>query len=133
MFPISQLQGLRDDPIPPFTGASGGVNIASVFQMVFALVAVVLLVKWLVPKYIGKFGRKISTMSSGELSIKESAAVAGGHLLLVSARGQTLLIGAGTNGFSTLANLTEETEPSTSTLASGDFDKVLERMKRLQG
>ena len=100
--------------------------------MVLALAVVLILVKWLVPKYVSKLGKKTNLPVGSELKVEEAATVSGGQLLLVSARGRTILVGAGANGFSTLADLSDEIE-SPANKADGDFDKVLERLKKLQG
>ncbi len=100
--------------------------------MILALAVVLLLVKWLVPKYIAKLGKKTNLPVGSELKVEEAANVSGGQLLLVSARGRTILVGAGANGFATLADLSDEVEPPAKN-ADGDFDKVLERLKKLQG
>lgn len=127
---FAQLQGLRDDPIPPFSGTGGGIGIGAVVQMLVALAIVLALVKWIVPKYLAKLAKKPTTALGSELNVAESAAVAGGHILLVSARGRTLLVGASQNGFTTLADLTEEhAEPND----KSEFGRVLERLKKLEG
>lgn len=130
--PYAQLKGLREDPVPPFTGTSGSIGFAAIFQMIVALVVVLLLIKWLVPKYISKFAKRAAHRASSELKIDHAANVAGGQLLLVTTRGRTLLVGAGTNGFSTLADVTDE-QDAPSPGSAGDFGAVLERLKRLQG
>jgi flagellar biogenesis protein FliO len=125
---LAQLTGLRDDPIPPF-GGSASVGFAQVMQMILALAIVVMLVKWLAPKLLVKFAKKPTTNSGTDIEVQESLTLAGGQVLLINVRGRTLLLGS---GLTTLADLTDE-QPSPVTGGESDFDKVLERLKRLQG
>ena len=131
---IAQLQGLRDDPVPPFNGG-GGIGFAQVFQMLLALVVVLFIVKWVAAKYLTKFAKTGAAKSSGELKIEQAATVSGGQILLMTVRGRTLLVGVGASGFATLADLTEEdtSDDSPTPKSEADFDKVLNRLKRLQG
>ena len=140
----NSLQGLKEDPIPPFSGTGGGIGFAAVFQMLLALVIVVLLVRWLVPKYAAKLSKRFTTNAGTDLLVQESASIAGHQIVLVKARGRTLLVGASSSGLTLLADLTEEpgylnlpsppvnSGPAQTSPDERDFDRVLERLNRLQ-
>jgi flagellar biogenesis protein FliO len=137
----SGIPGLKDDPIPPFnSSASGGVGTASLVQMLVALAIVVVLVRWLVPKYLKKIKTKSAKSEFGaDVEVVNTTELGGASLHLIKVRGRTLLIGASSQGLSTLADLTEDSgvfhlaAPAISEQSSNSFDDVLARLGRLGG
>jgi flagellar biogenesis protein FliO len=140
------LEGLRDDPIPPMQSASGGIGFQSLFQLLLALAIVVILIRWLVPKYAAKFNKKskpVSNMADLEEVGTVPLGIATAHLVKV--RGRTLLLGSSPQGVTLLADLTEDSGifqlPSPdqrvnltvgeSMRVPSDFESVLERLNRL--
>lgn len=78
-------------------------------QMLLALGLVLVLLKFLLPKLIGKFGKKLVTKLDGGVKVEESANFPGGTLYVVSARKKTLLVSVAASGVACLADLTEPT------------------------
>lgn len=143
---LSGIQGLREDATTPMQEAAGGIGFQSLAQLLIALAIVVILIRWLVPKYASKFAKK-SKLSSYNPDIEELGMVTLGpnQAHLIKVRGRTLLVGSGTQGVSLLADLTEDsgvfhlpimepaaTEPRAYVESNqADFDSVLERLNRL--
>ena len=135
------LNSLREDAIPPFNAESGGVGIASAFQMILALVIVVLLVKFLVPKLLGKMFKKSSADLGPDFETIQTTTVGGQQMHLVKVRNRTLLLGTSQHGLNLIADLTEEqtvynlptSEKSETPETVDNFDDMLERLKRLSG
>lgn len=135
------LNSLREDAIPPFNAESGGVGIASAFQMILALVIVVLLVKFLVPKLLGKMFKKSSADLGPDFETIQTTTVGGQQMHLVKVRNRTLLLGTSQHGLNLIADLTEEqtvynlptSEKSETPDTVDNFDDMLERLKRLSG
>lgn len=135
------LNSLREDAIPPFNTETGGVGIASAFQMILALVVVVLLVKFLVPKFLGKMFKKTSTDLGPDFETIQTTQIGGQQMHLVKVRNKTLLLGTSQHGLNLIADLTEEqtvynlpvVEKTDSHETVDNFDDMLERLKRLSG
>ncbi len=148
---LSQLEGigldaLRDDPIPPMQSASGGIGFQSLFQLMLALAIVVILIRWLVPKYAAKFGKKANPVSN-IADLEEVGVVTLGLATahLVRVRGRSLLLGSSPQGVTLIADLTEDPgvfhlprpdqqvslTATESTGVPSDFESVLERLNRL--
>lgn len=104
------MLGTRTDATPSVAGGSSPVGIMSMIQMLVALGIVVALVKFVLPKFLGKVAKPTS---EGDITIESTASLnASGSLHIVSARGRTLLIGATPTGMTCLADLTEDAEPA---------------------
>lgn len=100
------LLGTRTDATPAVAGGSSPVGIMPMIQMLVALGIVVALVKFVLPKFLGKVTKPTS---EGDITIESTAALnASGSLHIVTARGRTLLIGATPTGMTCLADLTED-------------------------
>ncbi len=136
------LESLREDAMPPFNAETGGVGIGSAFQMILALVVVVLLVKFLVPKFLGKMFKKSSHSELGpEFEVIQTTTVGSQQLHLVKVRNRTLLLGSSQSGVNLISDLTEEQtvynlpipEPKEELTTVDNFDDMLERLKRLSG
>jgi flagellar biogenesis protein FliO len=84
----------------PTTSSGGGL-----LQMVFAVLIVFVLMKWLLPKLISKYGTKISTGLNSSIKLEESASFPGGTLQVVTVRDRVLLLGVSGSNISTLADL----------------------------
>ncbi|MBS1723223.1 MAG: flagellar biosynthetic protein FliO [Armatimonadetes bacterium] len=80
-------------------------------QMVLAVGIVAALLKWVLPKAIGKFGKRLTTPVGSGIQIEESANFGAGQLQVVSVRGKTLLIAVTAQGASCLADLSETRVP----------------------
>lgn len=112
--------GAKSDPAGSGAAASGGVGIGSLFNVLVALGIVYGLLKFAMPKLMGRMNRKLATGVGSDIRIEESATFAGGSLYVVSARGRTLLLSVGTQGVQNLADLTEA-EPVPEPPTFGDF------------
>jgi len=87
------------------TGSAPGA--AAFLQMLAALIIVLVLLKFVAPKLLGRAGKRLVTTPSGHLQVEETAHFAGGALYIVRARSKTLLLGANATSISFLADLTE--------------------------
>lgn len=76
-------------------------------QMLVALGVVLLLIKFALPKLVGKLNKRLVTGVGSGIRIEESASFAGGNLYVVSARAKTLLLSVSPSGVNCLADLTE--------------------------
>jgi flagellar biogenesis protein FliO len=72
---VEGVQGLRNDPISPAGAAYEGIGFQSLAQLLIALAIVVVLIRWLVPKYAAKFSKK-SKEAGTNVDIQELGAVA---------------------------------------------------------
>jgi flagellar biogenesis protein FliO len=91
------------------TSGSGG----SFFQMIFALLIVLGVMRFLLPKLfsakvLAKFGGKLTTGLNSSIKIEESATFPGGALHLVTVKGRMLLVGSTATTINTLADLGNE-------------------------
>lgn len=105
--------GTKGDAVTTPAG-QGGLGVMPMLQMVFALGIVMLLLKFVLPKVMGKMNKKLVTGVNSSLKIEESATFAGGTLYIVRARSKTLLLSVSTQGVNCLADVTEpevKTEP----------------------
>lgn len=143
---LSGIHGLREDAPTPMQEAAGGIGFQSLAQMLIALAIVVVLIRWLVPKYASKFGKR-PKVNTNNPDIEEVGALALGpnQAHLIKVRGRTLLVGSSAQGVSLIADLTDDAgvfhlpiqEPASSQpqayIEPGptDFDSVLERLNRL--
>lgn len=109
----AQAQGALDSAkkdlnLPsPSTTNSPGVGAMQLLQLVVAMAAVLFLMKWLLPKLVAKFSKKLNPSLSSSIRIEESASFAGGMLYVVTARNKQLLVCASQQGVSCLADLTD--------------------------
>lgn len=99
--------GTKKDPIVAPVAGSPGLGTGPFIQMMVALLIVLGLVKYVLPKVAGKVGKKLSTQGNGGIRIEEDATFAGGHLYVVTARSKTLLLSVAASGVTCLADLTE--------------------------
>lgn len=77
-------------------------------QMAIALGVVLFLLKFILPRIVGKMNKKLITSATSMLKVEESATFAGGTLYIVRARSKTLLLSVSTQGVNCLADITEE-------------------------
>lgn len=122
------LESAKKDIVLPSTTApsSPGVGVIQLVQLIVAMAAVLFLLKWLLPKMLAKFSKKLNPTLSGSIKIEESASFAGGMLYVVSARNKQLLLCAGQQGVSCLADLTE---PANAIQDPPAFFEVLDEAK----
>ncbi|HRI42737.1 MAG TPA: hypothetical protein PLL78_07870 [Fimbriimonadaceae bacterium] len=134
-------------------GASGssGLGGMQLLQMIVAIVIVVALLKWLLPKVLLRMNKRIGPAVGSSIEVEESATFAGGNLLVVRARGKTLLLCVSNQGVSCLADLTEpaslpdppaffelldeaqEKPSATAVVETADIEAALGRLARLEG
>lgn len=140
--PLAQaIEGLKDDPIRPVSdGVSPLLGIGPLIQMLLALAVVVALIRWLVPKYLAKIGKRTGRAAlNPEFQVLDSTLLGAATLHLVKVRGRTLVISTTPSHSSLIADLTEEPEtlpyiPSGQTdVDSEPFAEVFGRLERLQG
>lgn len=144
--------GTKKDVIVRATGSgSSGLGGMQLLQMIVAMVIVVALLKWLLPKLLMRVNKRISTGIGSSIEVEETATFAGGSLLVVRARGKSLLLCVSNQGVSCLADLTESrTEPDppaffelvdeaeaklpgTAVVEASDIEAALGRLARLEG
>lgn len=135
----------------PSGGALGGMQL---IQLVVALGIVIAILKFILPKIVGKFNKRLTTSLGSSINIEESASFAGGSLFIVSARGKSLLISVTPQAVTCLSDLTasqpeekaffeivDEAKPysppapTSSAVASidnGDVLAALDRLARLE-
>lgn len=106
------ILGTKADPVTMGRSGGPGMGVLPLLQMAVAVAVVFLLLKFVVPKAVTKFGKGLKTPASGGIKIEEAAQFAGGTLNVVSVRGRTLLLSVGTQGVSCLADLTEPNRPT---------------------
>ncbi len=117
-------------------------------QMAIALAIVLALLKFVLPKMVGKMNKKLVTSTASALNIEESATFAGGTLYIVRARSKTLLLSVSTQGVNCLADITEPTiaieektefeeiidnEPGQTLPNTAVIEDALARLERLAG
>lgn len=88
------------------SGSTAGLGGMQLLQMIVAIAIVVGLLKWLLPKVLLRLNKRIGTGVGSSIEIEESATFAGGNLIVVKARGKTLLLCVSNSGVSCLADLT---------------------------
>lgn len=81
-------------------------------QMIVALGLVFALLKFGLPKLVGKMGKRLSTPLNSSIQVEESANFGAGSLQVITARGKTLLIAVTQSGVSCLADLTDDSTKS---------------------
>lgn len=100
--------GVKADLVAtPVRSSQPIVSAMDLLQLVVSLVLVLALVKFALPKLLGKFSGKLSTTAGSSIRIEESAHFANGQLYVVTVRGRTLLLSAGTQGVRCLVDLTQ--------------------------
>lgn len=110
---LTQSLGTKKDPVSTATTSSSPiVQPLDLIQMVVALAIVAALIKWVLPRVIGRLGRRISTPVGSTIKLEESASFGGGQLQIVTVRERTLLLCVATSGVSCLADLTKADQAS---------------------
>ncbi len=97
------LLGTKADSVSALQNSSGAGG--NLLQMIIAVVVVFALMKWLLPKMMGKFGGRLSTGVGSSIKIEESASFAGGTLYVVNVKDKSLLLGVTGTTITTLADL----------------------------
>ena len=91
-------------------------------QMFVALLIVGALLKWVLPKVIAKFGKRLSSPIGSTIEVQESSSFGAGQLQIVKVRDRTLLLCVTAQAVSCLADLTEPVNtPQTAKDAFIDF------------
>jgi len=114
----SALSGTKADLVggSTLTQSTSSGGFGPLFNVLLALGIVYGILRFAMPKVMSRISKRLVTGTGSAIRIEESATFAGGSLYVVSARGKTLLLGVGTQGVQTLADLTEERpqpEPAT--------------------
>lgn len=94
-------------------------------QMAIALAVVLGLLKFVLPKMMGKMSKKLVTSTTGGLHIEESANFAGGTLYIVRAKSKTLLLSVSTQGVNCISDLTQEVAPEPEKTA---FEQIIDQV-----
>ncbi|RMG27042.1 MAG: hypothetical protein D6724_00600 [Armatimonadetes bacterium] len=132
------LSQMKDDPVTPLSGATSGLHLGSVIQMLAALAIVVLIVRWVVPKILNRWQPKAEAQDPSAIRILGSAAVGAGSVHILEVEGRRFLVGSSANGFCLLSELGEEEVPAhspTNDLSLGNegrFQEMLDRLERLR-
>jgi flagellar biogenesis protein FliO len=108
----------------PAVGSDVGPGAGSFLQMLAALAVVLILLKFVAPKLLGRAKKRLVTDSSGNLRVEETAHFAGGALYIVRARSKTLLLGVNGASISCLADLTET---AVAAVEEPTFQEIIER------
>lgn len=101
----------KTDAAPTFTGSPAAVGVGPVVQMLIALGVVLAIVKFILPKFVGKVNRRLTTGVGSAITIEESAQFAGGTLYVVRAKSKSLLLSVTNQGVACLADITEAAPP----------------------
>lgn len=109
--------GTKASPVAgPMSADTGGAGFMPFLQMMIALLIVLALLKFVMPKMVTKLNKKLVTGVGSAIRIEESAAFAGGTLYIVSAKSKTLLLSVTSTGVTCLSDLTDgiaKVEPPT--------------------
>lgn len=134
---VESIEGLRNDPISPAGAAYDGIGFQSLAQLIVALAVVVILIRWLVPKYAAKYARRKRSLSNVDIREVASVTLGVSQAHLIEVRGRTLLLGSNAQGLTLLADLTDDSgtflmpAPPSNAQQVNEFESVLERLKRL--
>ncbi len=108
----------------PVVSGNAGMGVMPLVQMGIALAVVLGLLKFVVPKMMGKMNKKLVTSATSALHIEESANFAGGTLYIVRAKTKTLLLSVSTQGVTCLTDLTESAKEPEKTAFEAIIDEV---------
>lgn len=117
---FSQSLGTKKDVVSSVASQGPSVQPGDLVQMILALVIVAGLVKWVLPKLVGKLSRRVSTPLGSTIKVEEAATCGSSQLQVVTVRGRTLLLGLTSTGVNCLADLTVAA-PQTDKPAFFDF------------
>ncbi|MFY9234396.1 MAG: hypothetical protein WAO58_08040 [Fimbriimonadaceae bacterium] len=122
---VKTFAGTKSDAVRASVESPSGMGLMPFFQMLIALGIVFALVKFLLPRVIAKMNKRLIPSSGSGIVVEESASFAGGSLLVVNARGRTLLLSVSATGVSCLADLSQAQQPEAPT-----FLELLERAEQ---
>ncbi len=94
-------------PAQPPAQSGSAVSGLQMLQMLIALGIVGVLLKFGIPKLIGKWGKRLSPGADSTIDVLETAAFGAGQVQVVKVRGRTLLLGITAQNVTCLADLTE--------------------------
>lgn len=104
----SPIQGLGTKPGGSFQAVQPTqIGFMPILQLIVALGIVTFLLKWVLPKVAERLNKSFRQKAGQIVTVEETTPFQGGTLLVVKARGKTLLIGSTGTSVSTLADLTE--------------------------
>ncbi|MFN8138989.1 MAG: flagellar biosynthetic protein FliO [Fimbriimonadales bacterium] len=136
----SGLDGLKSDPMPPFSGGTAPVGVTTLIQMLVALGVVVAVIRFAIPKLGKRFAAKQSGKNSGSLELEETLNLGTHQVYVVRVGEKKLLVGGGAQGVNLIADLSEEAPfiPLSSPIQtlegeSAAFSGVFDRLRRLGG
>lgn len=134
--PTATALGTRPDPVlGSTTGAAPGVGAGSILQMLLALGIVFGLLKFGLPKLVGKASQRLVTNVHGTIKVEESATFPGGTLYIVRARDRVLLLSVAGTNVTCLSDLTAtaalEPEPAPAPVPTPSFEEVLSRAEAM--
>lgn len=87
--------------------SSPQIGFLPILQLIVALGIVTFLLKWALPKVAERLNKGFTAKHGQIIKIEETTPFPGGHLLIVTARGRTLLVGTSGTQMRTLADLTD--------------------------
>ncbi len=121
---MAQDKGILGTKPSPTTmsSSSPGIGVMPIFQMVIALAIVLVILKFILPKMVGKMSKKLATTATSALQIEESANFAGGTLYIVRAKSKTLLLSVSGQGVSCISDLTQAPNEPEKT----EFEKIID-------
>jgi flagellar biogenesis protein FliO len=95
--------GTKADPTPT-KGAEAPIGILPMIQMMVALAIVIGLVKWVLPRFLGRMTPK----GKGDIAVEMTTALGPATLHVVTVRGRTMLLGVTPQNVGLIAELTED-------------------------
>ncbi len=100
------------------------IGFLPILQLLAALAFVTVLLKWVLPKFADRLNKNFSKKAGQLISIEETTSFPGGNILVVKARGRTLLLGSSGTHIAMLADLTEIPKESPS-----QFEETLQKVE----
>ncbi len=107
----STTLGTKADPLGGPVTSTGNPGGLPILQLTIAIFVVMAIIKWVLPKILGKVNKRIVTGIGSQIRVEESAAFAGGNLYIVQAKGKSLLLSVNQSGVQCLADITEAPAP----------------------
>lgn len=114
LFPVFLLAqdaanlGTKGDLVQPeitTKSSSPDLGFAQFLPMIVALIIIFVLLKFVAPKMIGKFNKRLTTPLNSPIILEESANFATGNLQVVTVRGKSLLLAITPQGVTCLSEV----------------------------
>jgi flagellar biogenesis protein FliO len=130
-------QELKQDAVPAFQGDYSPIGFDAILRMLFAVVIIVMLIRFLLPRMLKKWTITNNTVSGKEILVLESKNLGTSQVHLVEIRGNSYLIGESAHGLRLIADVSETVHPFYSTPNESrsehdsEFKDVFARLERL--